>query len=268
VSKIRRLADTYCKNHHLNENAAKPDGLYKTWENVKYGVWNNQKVKQVDFCEKRTVVTLSAAHWERGNLNSDVCLRDSAGNLYKMLHNESSGNRYIDYIRGARYAFEPLPKGVTHFDIVQKVSKKVSFTNENGESYIIAKPYTYMNLSGDSIRLVKDFYKIDIEDMLIICDDLDMEVGKIRFRTKGSAGGHNGLKSIIANLGTETFNRIKVGISRDRNIPVPDWVLSRFKDEDKIKADSAFEHVASCLYNYLTENQTVQELGTALSQHK
>ena len=132
VSKIRRLADTYCKNHHLNENAAKPEGLYKTWENVKYGVWNNQKVKKVDFCEKRTVVTLSAAHWERGNLNSDVCLRDSAGNLYKMLHNESSGNRYIDYIRGARYAFEPLPKGVTHFDLVQKVSKKVSFINANG----------------------------------------------------------------------------------------------------------------------------------------
>lgn len=137
VSKIRRLADTYCKNHHLNENAAKPDGLYKTWENVKYGNWNNQKVKQVDFCEKRTVVTLSAAHWERGDLNSDVCLRDSAGNLYKMLHNESSGNRYIDYIRGARYSFEPLPKGVTHFDIVQKVSKKVSFTNENGETAVV-----------------------------------------------------------------------------------------------------------------------------------
>ncbi|MBR5643684.1 MAG: DUF4154 domain-containing protein [Salinivirgaceae bacterium] len=132
VSKIRRLADTYCKNHHLNENAAKPDGLYKTWENVKYGNWNNQKVKHVDFCEKRTVVTLSAAHWERGDLNSDVCLRDSAGNLYKMLHNESSGNRYIDYIRGARYAFEPLPKGVAHFDLVQKVSKKVSFINANG----------------------------------------------------------------------------------------------------------------------------------------
>lgn len=137
VSKIRRLADTYCKNHHLNENAAKPDGLYKTWENVKYGNWNNQKVKKVDFCEKRTVVTLSAAHWERGDLNSDVCLRDSAGNLYKMLHNESSGNRYIDYIRGARYAFEPLPKGVTHFDLVQKVSKKVTFTNENGEAAVV-----------------------------------------------------------------------------------------------------------------------------------
>ena len=134
LTKIRRLADTYCKNHHLAENVAKPDGLYKTWENVKYGNWNNHKIDKVDFCEKKTVVTLSTTHWERADLSSDVCLRDTAGNLYKMLHNESTGNRYIDYICGARYAFEPLPKGVTQFDIVQKVHKKVSFFNQNGEN--------------------------------------------------------------------------------------------------------------------------------------
>jgi len=125
MSKIRRLADTYCKNHHLNDGVAKPEGLYNTWENVKYGIWNNQKVKKVEFCEKKTILTLSEEHWARGNLNSDVCLRDSAGNLYKMLHNESSGNRYIDYIRGARYAFEPLPKGVTKFDLVSKINPNV-----------------------------------------------------------------------------------------------------------------------------------------------
>ena len=134
LTKIRRLADAYCKNHHLDENVAKPDGLYKTWDNVKYGNWNNHKIDKVDFCEKKTVVTLSTTHWERADLSSDVCLRDTAGNLYKMLHNESTGNRYIDYICGARYAFEPLPKGVTQFDIVQKVHKKVSFFNQNGEN--------------------------------------------------------------------------------------------------------------------------------------
>ncbi len=136
LSKVRRLANAYCKNHHLDENVAKPDGLYKTWENVKYGNWNNQKVMKVDFCEKKTVVTLSTSRWDSpiSILTSDVCLRDTAGNLYKMLRNESDGNRYIDYICGARYAFEPLSKGVTQFDIVQKVNKKVSFFNENGES--------------------------------------------------------------------------------------------------------------------------------------
>ena len=91
---------------------------------------------KVDFCEKKTVVTLSTARWDSpiSILTSDVCLRDTAGNLYKMLRTESDGNRYIDYICGARYAFEPLPKGVTQFDRVQKVNKKVSFFNENGES--------------------------------------------------------------------------------------------------------------------------------------
>ena len=135
VSKIRRLANAYCKNHHLNDGLTKPEGLYKTWENVKYGIWNNQKVNKVEFCEKKTVLTLSAEHWERPGLSSNVCLRDTAGNLYKMLHNESDGTRrFLDYIRGARYSFEPLPKGVTKFDIVQKANNKVSFFNENGES--------------------------------------------------------------------------------------------------------------------------------------
>lgn len=126
LSKIRRLADAYSKNHHLNDGVTKPEGLYKTWENVKYGVWNNQKVKKVEFCEKKTVLTLSAEHWERSGLTSDVCLRDTAGNLYKMLHNESGGTRrYLDYIRGARYSFEPLPKGVTKFDLVSKINPNV-----------------------------------------------------------------------------------------------------------------------------------------------
>ena len=153
------------------------------------------------------------------------------------------------------------------FSVEARFKGLIAQTNQTGEKVILLKPTTYMNLSGDSIRLVKDFYKIDIEDILIICDDLDMEVGKIRFRTKGSAGGHNGLKSIIANLGTETFNRIKVGISRDRNIPVPDWVLSRFKGDDAIVVNNAFEHVANCIYDYLNNNKTIQELGTSLSQN-
>ncbi|MBR5959275.1 MAG: hypothetical protein IKZ99_13000 [Salinivirgaceae bacterium] len=137
LTKIRRLADTYCKNHHLNDGLPKPEGLYKTWENVKYGNWNNQKVNKVEFCEKKTIVTLSMSRWDSpiSILTSDVCLRDTAGNLYKMLHNESGGTRrYLDYIRGARYSFEPLPKGVTQFDLVQKVNKKATFYNVNGES--------------------------------------------------------------------------------------------------------------------------------------
>ena len=152
LTTIRRLANAYCKNHHLNDNVAQPSGLYKTWENVKFGSWDNHKVEKVDFGEKKTVVTLSMTHWERADLNSDVCLRDTAGNLYKMLHNETSGNRYIDYICGARYSFEPLPKGVTQFDIVQKVTRRASFINENGQSQSYEVNGKDINVIVENIR--------------------------------------------------------------------------------------------------------------------
>lgn len=105
----------------------------------------------------------------------------------------------------------------------------------NGEKVILLKPLTYMNLSGECIRPLMDYYKIDIEDFVVIYDDLDLPVGKLRLRMKGSAGGHNGIKSIIAHLGTQEFNRIRVGIDRPRNgMKVPDYVLGRFAEEEKM----------------------------------
>lgn len=100
------------------------------------------------------------------------------------------------------------------------------------EKVLLLKPRTYMNLSGDSLILVSKFYKIDIDDIIVINDDLDLPVGKIRFRAKGSAGGHNGLKSIINQLGTDEFKRIKVGIDRSKTISVVDYVLGKFSKED------------------------------------
>ena len=113
------------------------------------------------------------------------------------------------------------------------------------------KPTTYMNLSGDSILLVMKFYKIDAKDLIVVSDDLDMNPGKVRFRQKGSAGGHNGLKSIIANLHTEEFKRIKIGISRDTYIPIVDWVLGRPNKEDALKLNESFNFVAKCLEDYI-----------------
>ena len=113
----------------------------------------------------------------------------------------------------------------------------------SGERVILLKPTTFMNLSGDSLILVKQFYKIDINDILVINDDLDQSVGNIRYRAKGSAGGHNGLKSIIANLGTEEFQRIRIGIDRSKVISVVDWVLGHFPSEDMKVLDSVFPKV-------------------------
>jgi PTH1 family peptidyl-tRNA hydrolase len=103
----------------------------------------------------------------------------------------------------------------------------------NGEKVILLKPLTYMNLSGESIRPLMDYYKIDIEDFVVLYDDLDLPVGKLRLRMKGSAGGHNGIKSTIAHLGTQEFNRIRIGIDRPKNgMKVPDYVLGRFTVEE------------------------------------
>lgn len=101
----------------------------------------------------------------------------------------------------------------------------------NGEKVILLKPTTYMNLSGESIREVVDFYKLTCEDIVVIYDDISLDVGRLRIREKGSAGGHNGIKSIIAHLGTDVFPRIKVGVGQP-NVDLVNYVLGKFTDEE------------------------------------
>ncbi|TKC13901.1 aminoacyl-tRNA hydrolase [Robertmurraya kyonggiensis] len=106
--------------------------------------------------------------------------------------------------------------------------------NVRGEKVFLLKPLTYMNLSGESVRPLMDYYQIDLEDLIVIYDDLDLPVGRIRLRQKGSAGGHNGMKSIIAHVGSQEFNRIRVGINRPSNgQPIVDYVLGRFSKEEQ-----------------------------------
>lgn len=103
--------------------------------------------------------------------------------------------------------------------------------NSHGD-YLIIKPTTFMNLSGEAVRAVMDYYKIPIEDVLIIYDDLSLELGKIRFRANGSDGGHNGIKSIIKHLGTQNVARLKIGIGPQPNLPSEVFVLQNFSKEE------------------------------------
>ena len=105
-------------------------------------------------------------------------------------------------------------------------------TTVQGESVVLLKPQTYMNLSGESVRAVMDFFKIEKKNLLVIYDDLDLPVGKIRLRQKGSAGGQNGIKNIIQHLGSQEFDRIRVGIGKDDHIPTVDYVLGKVRKED------------------------------------
>ena len=102
----------------------------------------------------------------------------------------------------------------------------------NDEKILFLKPQTYMNLSGEVVRKYVDFFKIKIEDILIINDDLDLPLGKIKIKFQGSCGGHNGLRNIEQHLSTDKYKRIKIGISNNKLFDTKDYVLSKFNKEE------------------------------------
>jgi peptidyl-tRNA hydrolase, PTH1 family len=121
-----------------------------------------------------------------------------------------------------------------------------------GEKVILLKPLTYMNLSGECIRPLMDYYDINIDDMIVIYDDLDLPTGKIRLRAKGSSGGHNGIKSTIQHLGTQDFKRIRIGIDRpEAGMSVPDYVLSKFREEEMPDIKEAVKKSADACEKWL-----------------
>ena len=108
--------------------------------------------------------------------------------------------------------------------------------NVGGTKVVLIKPMTYMNLSGESVRAFLDYFKADISEGIVVYDDLDTEIGKLRLRYQGSAGGHNGIKSLIQHLHTQTFNRIRMGISRpEPGMVISDYVLSGFPKAEREK---------------------------------
>lgn len=116
-------------------------------------------------------------------------------------------------------------------------------TEVDGHKVILLKPLTYMNLSGDSIAPLAAFFKIPAEHVVVLCDDVTQAPGKLRIRPSGSAGGHNGLKSIIARLGGENFPRIRIGVgAKPRpDYDLADWVLGRFSDEERKALTARFD---------------------------
>ena len=120
-----------------------------------------------------------------------------------------------------------------------------------GKKVIFLKPLKYMNLSGEVVKKYVDFFKIEIENILIISDDLDMETGKIKLKLKGSSGGHNGLKNIENNLKTQEFKRLKIGITNNKNIDTKDYVLGNFYGEEKVSIVKAIDISNNILDDFL-----------------
>lgn len=118
------------------------------------------------------------------------------------------------------------------FKTEQKLKSKIAKFKLNNEDILVIKPLTYMNLSGEAVNAVMNFYKLEPKDILVIYDDLSLELGRVRFKPSGSDGGHNGIKSIIKSIGTRHFDRLKIGIGPQPNLPSEVFVLQRFKPEE------------------------------------
>ena len=118
-----------------------------------------------------------------------------------------------------------------------------------GVRVLLMKPQTYMNLSGVAVKQAADFYKVPPERVLVLFDDIDLDVGRLRIRRNGSAGGHNGIKSIISSLGSQEFPRIKIGVGAKPHpdYDLADWVLSRFTLAEQKLLDPAIEHAAEAV---------------------
>ncbi len=143
-----------------------------------------------------------------------------------------------------------------------KFKGEIAKTNINGESVLFLKPLTFMNLSGESLIAVMNFYKIQREDILVIYDDIALPTGALRFRAKGSDGGHNGIKSIIRVLGgNNSFDRLKVGIGPQPPLPSEVYVLQNFSEEQLTEIKATLQKIEQAVESYLND-------GLLLAQSK
>lgn len=132
-----------------------------------------------------------------------------------------------------------------------------------GHKVVLIKPQTFMNLSGESIRAVIEYYKIDEkEELIVIFDDISLDVGQLRIRKKGSAGGHNGLKNIIAHLGHDTFGRIKMGIGeKPKGYDLADYVLGHFTSMERKMMNESIERATEAI------KMMLENIDTAMNQY-
>ena len=142
------------------------------------------------------------------------------------------GSKYAPTRHNTGWRAVDVLAGNTKWQTDKKFRSQIVELNKDGAKIILAKPQTFMNESGQAVRLLTDYYKIPLTDVLVICDDIDLLLGETRWRGSGGSGGHNGLASVIAHLGTERFGRLRIGVAEEKtgkqDIPSEDYVLQPF----------------------------------------
>lgn len=156
--------------------------------------------------------------------------------------------------QGTRHnvGFDVIDTIAEKYNIAVDTKKHLAYVGKGvieGQKVILAKPQTYMNLSGESVRSIVDFYKADPEqEVLVIFDDVSLDVGQLRIRKKGSAGGHNGIKSIISHLGTSGFPRIKVGVGeKPKGYDLADYVLGKFSKSEQEVMQEGYKNAVNAV---------------------
>ena len=132
--------------------------------------------------------------------------------------------------------------------LVSKGSYKIQDTKYE---ILLAKPQTFMNLSGQAVKSILDFYKLSPEDILVVHDDKDILLGEFRLATDSSSAGHNGVQNIIDNLGTQKFKRLRIGVGTETNLPTDVFVLQKFSDEEKEKVEKVLEEVTGEIEKFI-----------------
>ena len=168
------------------------------------------------------------------------------GNPLKEFENtrHNIGFMYLDYLFGK-----------DNFKLNKKFNAYEYETNINGEKILFVKPLSYMNLSGEVVIKYINFYKININDLLVIQDDLDLFVGKFKLMYKHGDGGHNGIKNIILNIGSNEFLRLKIGISNNKNMDTKDYVLGKFNGEEIEIINNTFSLLRDFINDYVNLNK-------------
>lgn len=176
------------------------------------------------------------------------------------------GNPTLQY-EGTRHnvGFDVIDRIADEYNISVESRKSRAFVGTGmiaGRKALLVKPQTFMNLSGESVRGLVDFYKIDVEtELLVVYDDVSLDVGQLRIRKKGSAGGHNGIKSLLAHLGTNVFLRLKVGVGeKPAQYDLADYVLGHFSKEDRNIMEESYKRAVHAV-ELLAAGETEQAMN-------
>lgn len=168
--------------------------------------------------------------------------------MYAVVGLGNPGSKYTGTRHNVGYAVvDVLAKSPGADRFRDKFQAEVAELNEGGDKILLVKPQTFMNLSGQSVRKLVDFYHLEPQQVLIVCDDVNLPLGKLRFRPKGTHGGHNGLRDIQNHLGTNEYPRLRLGVDAPDEKDMVDHVLGKFRPSEKPMIDEAIRTAAEAV---------------------